>query len=283
MSLINDALKKAQKQRTGDSPPLSAMPGVGGESAAKIAKRDKPAGFNAQLVRLSLAAGGLVVVLAVGGIFLFRSSNRPKNLRQAPGKGLDNQPASNPAESTAASSSLPADAKQSAGQTPGGQQPTTAPVTFKLPIAPPAAPVSSITSTAGGEAIPTSTLTGAPAERRTTPASPAAKRPDEPALAQRAPAVAPSRTAPNPGEGGSPPAPPAAVPVKLDSKSVNFIENLHIAGIRASATDSKVLMNDRVYRIGDIVEHDLGLKLTGITASSLTFEDERGARYTRSF
>ena len=42
-------------------------------------------------------------------------------------------------------------------------------------------------------------------------------------------------------------------------------------------------MNDRVYRVGDIVEHELGLKLTGITASSLTFEDERGGRYTRNF
>lgn len=40
-------------------------------------------------------------------------------------------------------------------------------------------------------------------------------------------------------------------------------------------------MNDRVYRIGDTVEHVLGLKLAGITAESLTFEDENGARYTR--
>ena len=42
-------------------------------------------------------------------------------------------------------------------------------------------------------------------------------------------------------------------------------------------------MNDRVYRIGDIIEHQLGLKLVGITATSLTFEDESGARYTRNF
>ncbi len=56
-----------------------------------------------------------------------------------------------------------------------------------------------------------------------------------------------------------------------------------MAGIRASATDSKVLMNDRVYRLGTIVEHEMGLKLTGITANSLTFEDERGGTYTRTF
>jgi len=42
-------------------------------------------------------------------------------------------------------------------------------------------------------------------------------------------------------------------------------------------------MNDRVYRNGDIVEHELSLKLTEITANSLTFENESGARYTRNF
>ena len=54
-------------------------------------------------------------------------------------------------------------------------------------------------------------------------------------------------------------------------------------GIRASTTDSKVLMNDRVYRVGDTVEHEMGLKIVGITANSLTFEDERGGRFTRTF
>ena len=67
----------------------------------------------------------------------------------------------------------------------------------------------------------------------------------------------------------------------MGPKAVAFIDALRIAGVRASSTDSKVLMNDRVYRIGDTVEHVLGLKLTAITAESLTFEDENGARYTR--
>jgi hypothetical protein len=67
----------------------------------------------------------------------------------------------------------------------------------------------------------------------------------------------------------------------MGPKAVAFIDALRIAGVRASSTDSKVLMNDRVYRVGDIVEHVLGLKITGITADSLTFEDESGASYTR--
>ncbi|MDB6166807.1 MAG: hypothetical protein JWQ83_1947, partial [Lacunisphaera sp.] len=94
----------------------------------------------------------------------------------------------------------------------------------------------------------------------------------------------PVPAAPRPATPASTAVKPAPVTTaKLEGKAINYIEALRIAGIRASATDSKVLMNDRVYRIGDIVEHDLGLKLVGITSSSLTFENEAGARYTRNF
>jgi hypothetical protein len=65
---------------------------------------------------------------------------------------------------------------------------------------------------------------------------------------------------------------------------IEAIEALRVAGIRVGAgSDAKVLMNDRVYRIGDTVDHALGLKLTGATASSLTFRDGTGAAYTRNF
>ncbi len=71
----------------------------------------------------------------------------------------------------------------------------------------------------------------------------------------------------------------------LEPRAINHIESLRVAGIRASASDpkdSKVLMNDRVYRIGNIVEAEMGLRLVEITSSSLTFEDARGGRYTRT-
>jgi hypothetical protein len=80
----------------------------------------------------------------------------------------------------------------------------------------------------------------------------------------------------------SEPAKPA-LPGKLEARAINYIESIHVAGIRASTADAKVLMNDRVYRIGSVVEREMGLKLTGITANSLTFEDEHGATYTRTF
>lgn len=38
MSLINDALKKAQKQRAGETPPLASLPNVGGGRAAPVSQ-----------------------------------------------------------------------------------------------------------------------------------------------------------------------------------------------------------------------------------------------------
>jgi len=234
MSLINDALKKAQKQRTGDSPPLAAMPGIGGEPAARIAKRAKPAGFNAQLTRIGIGAAALVVVLG-GGYFAIRQ------IRSAPVKPAEARPepaAPNPAPAAPA-------------PRPAAQSPAPA-VTFNLPIV--------ATPAAEAKAPPAAAVLPPVVESKPEP---------KPAPVAAAPAAVP-------------PAPATPAP-KLGAKATTFIDSLRIAGIRASATDSKVLMNDRVYRNGDIVEHELGLKLVGITADSLTFEDEHGARYTRNF
>lgn len=239
MSLINDALRKAQKQRTGEAPPLASMPSVGGESPARIAKRAKPAGFNAMLLRLGLGAGAFLLVAGIGAYFVFRS---PRTESTTPPAGAAATPPRTPSPATPAQVSEPT--------TPG----------FTLPIVTPVV-------------TPKPELVAAKAPPETVaikPASPATKTPDEP---RRSP---PAEVVP-----AAPATPPP--PAKMDNKAVSYIENLRIAGIRASATDAKVLMNDRVYRPGDMVERELGLKLVGITSSSLTFEDEQGARYTRNF
>src|SRR4051812_21321812 len=77
MSLINDALKKAQKQRTGEAPTLASMPGIGGESASRIAKRAKPTGFNTLILRASIASGAAIVI-AVGAYFVLRTKSEDR-------------------------------------------------------------------------------------------------------------------------------------------------------------------------------------------------------------
>lgn len=221
MSLINDALRKAQKQRTGEAPPLASLPAIGGESAARIAKRARPAGFNTLLLRLGLA------LVIIGGTTLLRK----KPSAQQPAIIAESAPV------------------KSAEVAAKPVAPTPAPAAFVVPVAPPPAPAKSEPP-----------KTGVPVAKAETPP----------------PAVAVAPPKPEPAK-------PAAPPAKLEPRAINFIESLRVAGIRASTTDSKVLMNDRVYRIGNIVEHEMGLKLTGITAGSLTFEDERGGSYTRTF
>ncbi|NBX60352.1 MAG: hypothetical protein EBT62_07805, partial [Opitutaceae bacterium] len=63
MSLINDALKKAQKQRTGDSAPATGSTLHEGEASGRIAKRDKPPAFSTLLMRIGLSAGALLILL----------------------------------------------------------------------------------------------------------------------------------------------------------------------------------------------------------------------------
>ncbi len=226
MSLINDALRKAQKQRTGETPPLASLPSIGGESAVRIAKRTKPAGFYTLLIRLG-AGVALLAIVIIGGAVLLRKKS----------------------------------------PTPAGQQPA---IIAQSAVSNATEPAASA-STANSFVVPV-----------VLPPQPVAP-PKIEAPAPKAEAPKPVATAATPVPPKPEPVKPAAAPVKLEPRAMNFIEALHVAGIRASATDSKVLMNDRVYRIGDTVEHEMGLKLIGITSSSLTFEDERGGRYTRNF
>jgi hypothetical protein len=44
-----------------------------------------------------------------------------------------------------------------------------------------------------------------------------------------------------------------------------------------------VLFNDAVYRLNEQVNIALGLRLVGIEANRLTFQDSRGVLYTKPF
>jgi hypothetical protein len=121
--------------------------------------------------------------------------------------------------------------------------------------------------------------------------APATQQP--PAIVLSLPPAAPTQLAlpvlRSPGEGGSLPAlslsngPNGPDPSKPDLRILAYLDALQIAGIRVTDTGSKVLMNDRVYRENEIVDHLLGLRLKTITEDTLTFVDERGVIYTKNF
>jgi hypothetical protein len=72
-------------------------------------------------------------------------------------------------------------------------------------------------------------------------------------------------------------------PAKPSAQIQTLVDGFRVTGVRVSSTDSKVLMNDRVYRINDTVERTHGLKLVEVNADHLVFVDEHGFRYQRNF
>ena len=68
-----------------------------------------------------------------------------------------------------------------------------------------------------------------------------------------------------------------------DPRVQSFVDAIKVAGIRSSGTDSKVLMNDKVFRVNDIVDRSLNLRLIEVQADNLTFVDENSVTYVKNF
>ena len=63
----------------------------------------------------------------------------------------------------------------------------------------------------------------------------------------------------------------------------SFVEAVRVTGIRSFGTESRVLMNERVFKVNDIVDRLLGVKLTAVQSDSLTFTDANGVTYVKNF
>ena len=222
MSLINEALKKAQRARHEET--AAAQPAPDGP----VVKRPQPK--SAQSMLLLAVAGVVLVVLSMVGtaLWLTKPAPRPTEPRLSAGS------------TTAPTPAAPA---------PASASPAAAPDVLK--------PVALV-------------LPSPPKESSTAPAAPASKPPSTaPAPAAVAPAAAPP-----------PPEPPKAEP---DARVQKLVDSLRVTGIRSSGTESKVLMNDRVYRVNDFVDRVLGVKLVTVTHDTLTFTDANGVTYVKNF
>lgn len=233
MSLINDALKKAQRQRT-ESPAATAEGNPAG--GARIAKRGRALSSNTMV----LIGSGALVLIVLSVVITFNLVNEPaKPARPAP-----------------------------------AVTPAAAPVTT------PAAPVETPAITPPASA----TTTPAVAPETKAPSSPSVTVPIA-SLTSPSPATAPAPAA-TPVAVTAPPPPPVVIaPADLpaDERAMAFIETIRVTGIRSFGNESRVLMNERVYRVNDVVERNIGLKLTAVKADSLVFTDPRGKTYTKNF
>jgi hypothetical protein len=217
MSLINDALKKAQNRHGESTPPT---PGPAGPASIPAAPRKG----KSPLGKVILIGSGIALLSAAVSTAVILVVIRKDPPPPAPVVG----PA--PAETSAPISPAPA---------------------VLSPIKPSEAPAPSPVAPATGTPVqPPPIITAAP-----TPPSPVV----------------------------FPPAAEPAPTIKLGTRIQSFIDRLRITSIRISDTGNKAILNDRLFRVNDLVEPSLGLRLTEIKPSQLTFTDEVGNTYLRHF
>ena len=220
MSLINEALKKAQRQRS-DEPAGMAYATERGEP--------RPQPKTTQTIVL-IAAGAAVLVVFSVVITVYLLNRTPV--------------AATPPLAVAATAKTPPVADVSAPS----------PVIVPPVITPPPVPAE---TKAAVEA---------------TPAVVAATAPTTPAPAPTVAAAAPIAI---------PPIAPAERQPELQIQL--FVDSIRVMGIRSQGGESKVMMNDRVYRVNDIVDRTHALKLVKVEPELLTFTDPNGMVYTKPF
>jgi len=258
MSLINDALKKAQKMRHEES--LAAAKSPAGESQQNGGRSRLSAGL------IALISGGtaLAVCAAVlAGLVLLRS-NRNAARASAPATQVSEtavQPvAANPAKPLP-SQPAPAQASPVASPTP-----KPAPASNTGGVAAESAPLISLPSSVATKTAATEPLAAA---TQVQPQPPPAAAQEKPAAPQQAPVFVFSQPEPDHS--------------KPNPASQRFVDRVRVTGVRKTSSGAKVMINEKVYRINDVVDQTLGLRLVEAESDRLVFTDEYGHRYVRNF
>lgn len=229
MSLINDALKKAQRERSGPAVPPTSTPPVPPPGAPPSHRAAPAKGFpwGIVLIALALVGGGSAVW------FLKPSAPAP-----ATTVAVNTTP-------TAPSATPPPPAAT--------EQPPALQINLPSP--------SALTPPSASASVPAPTSTP-------PPSSPAAVVPTPPPAAQ----ATPEPTA----------APAFKVTLQMeDPRVLAFLDAARINGVRSVADDAKLLMNNKVFRAGAVVDRELGLKLIQILPTELVFEDSHGIQYRK--
>ena len=234
MSLINEALKQAQRQRAKEQADLAApMPGSSGPTM----RRSGPNLSNQTLVLLAGGGISLFVLCVVAAVLWI---NRPDPAKPAPVKNA---------------------------RADGAKSSATAGPLITLPAI-------SKTDAAGASVTP---LAAGPA--LLTPASTAPLSASVALALSRAQPSSPTLVA-----GAAPvPAPPTR-PTGIFQEHIQvMIDAYRVSGLRAEGEDSKILLNDRVYKLNDFVDRPNSLRLTKVASDGLEFTTPDGFVYEKTF
>ncbi|MBL4575213.1 MAG: hypothetical protein JKY51_03830 [Opitutaceae bacterium] len=208
MSLINDALKRAQTLKPVS--PNASQP-IGLEPTQPIFKRSKPMSASRMVMTLGIVMGSLLIIitaLGIGFYVLYLKSDEPTQMVKA----------------------------ESVTQVP--------------------APASAIAADTVKEITPTSEsseATAATIESVVQEVTPVIEEEPAPWVNNPYPEI------------------------------TEYVNSITIIGTRTSNGISRALMNNKVYKTGEIVNRDLGLKLTAVSHDQLVFEDAEKNIYTAHF
>lgn len=253
MSLINEALKRAQHQRKVDE--AGFAPPLPGGSAHRIPHRGKP--MASQTLLLIVAGSAVLVVLTVvATVYLLRDNSGQPADRPSPGVP--------PAAVAGQASADPTPTVVLAIPTPVAQpaiEPSPAAPVAAVPVVAP--PVEKPATSGVIPALPAVASTPPPAVATTPLPAPTSPGPVKPTVVKAAP-------------------PAANVPLAPDQDVLIYLDTLKIVGVRFSGIDSKVLIGDRVFRVNDVIERNFGLRLVEVQPDRLYFVDARGVAYTKN-
>ncbi len=273
MSLINEALKKAQRQRSLDNAPLSSAPS--GVAAAAVTTHVRAASHRRSYAPVYFGLG-LLVLGVVSTVLIMRYGLR-------------------------------SDSSSSVVEVP--VRPPVAPVTTPVAVAPvgpagtgsgEAAAASNVTVSLPAISQVTKASTETPLPSSVSPATtqPSAPPSPQPTLPLAAPSVSPAAVAatelaapvppPSVPLAVSPPPPPPPKPTgpsaaEREARAQEFINTLRLTGVRGLGAQARVLMNEKVYRLNDTVEPSVPLRLSAVRPGLLVFTDGKGRTYEKTY
>jgi len=248
MSLINDALKKAARQRAEEQADLVApMPGGG--------RRVSRSGAPMRTQTVVLVGGAALVLVVVSAVVT--------------GIYMTGKPVAKPAaEANPAPQAAPAQALEAPK------------VVVQAPAVAVVLPQQSAPTPVAARVAP-AVSSAPPAAVHVAPAVPS-PTPPPPAVVQAPAAEAPVAAAQAPAQ-AAPATAVAAVPQSHADLVQGVVDAYHISGVRLAGAGSKALIDGHVYKLNDIVDKTLGLKLAKVDEDHLTFVDRDGNTFAKTF
>ena len=293
MSLINDALKKAEQLRSESTAPPPPM--LARHVQAPRARTDRRPAF------LFAVGGVLTVALLVGAVAALVVALKSGSPEVTPPAALTQQASANPSENL--SKVIPISNPDSEASPVVSALPTRVPVpeptseTVSIPVIAFKTPKDGAPGP-GGDPPPISQPQSVPT------APPPVYNPPQP-VAVLAPALSgrpeylPPVAISSPVAASPGPSAPRPTVTQLSASSapiqyqptapepnpavIAYVDRLEVQGIKLAGAGSKVLFNNRVFRINSIVNYELNIRVSGIKKNEIVFTDHVGISYTKYF